>query len=233
MKNKQIKKIISESLGLTRQDKRIDESFVASKKNYQLNTDMLSAKNKENHFRVYRGYVDAFNRTSAELDTADRSTANPLHSVYKMTKENEVDSLNSVWLHELFFANIGDIHSEISMNSLSFMRLERDFGSFDAWQKDFIACTSSTKSGWAVLGYNMFLNSFMNIAIEGNTANVPMGFIPVIVMDTHQHAYYRDYMGDVRTYVVAMMKELNWSVIESRFAKVDEMIKPPSPSELG
>ena len=232
MKNKQIKQIINDSLGLTKEDKQIDESFVASKKVYKLNTDMLSAKNKENHFRVYQGYVDSFNRTSAELDTSDRSSSNPLHSVFKMTKENEVDSLNSVWLHELFFANVGDIHSEISMNSLSFMRLERDFGSFDAWQNDFIACTSASKSGWAVLGYNMFLNSYMNIAIEGNASNVPVGFIPVIVMDTHQHAYYRDYLGDVRTYVIAMMKEFNWSVIESRFSKVDSMVNPQQ-QELG
>jgi Fe-Mn family superoxide dismutase len=232
MKNKQIKQIISDSLGLTKEDQQLDESFVASKKVYKLNTDMLSAKNKENHFKVYQGYVDSFNRTSAELDTADRSSSNPLHSVFKMTKENEVDSLNSVWLHELFFANVGDIHSEISMNSLSFMRLERDFGSFDAWQKDFIACTSAAKSGWAVLGYNMFLNSYMNVFIEGNATNVPVGFMPIIVMDTHQHAYYRDYLGDVRTYVVAMMKELNWEVIESRFAKVDSMMNPQQP-ELG
>jgi hypothetical protein len=59
MKNKQIKKIISDSLGLTK-DETIDESFVANKKSYQLNTDTLSAKNKENHERVYQGYVDAF-----------------------------------------------------------------------------------------------------------------------------------------------------------------------------
>jgi len=232
MKNNKIKKIISDSLGLTREDQRIDESFVASKKVYKLNTDMLSAKNKENHFAVYHGYVDSFNRTSAELDTADRSTSNPLHSVFKMTKENEVDSLNSVWLHELFFANVGDVYSEISMNSLSFMRIERDFGSFDDWQQDFIACTSAAKSGWAVLGYNMFLNSYMNVFIEGNATNVPIGFMPIIVMDTHQHAYYRDYLGDVRTYVIAMMKELNWDVIESRFAKVDSMMNPQQ-AEIG
>jgi Fe-Mn family superoxide dismutase len=231
MKNKQIKKIISDSLGFTKDD-AISESFVASKKSYQLNTDTLSAKNKENHERVYQGYVDAFNRTSAELDTVDRSSANPLHSVFKSTKENEVDSLNSVWLHELYFANISDIHSEISMNSLSFMRIERDFGSFDAWQKDFIACAKSAKSGWAVLGYNMFLNSYMNVFIEGNASNVPVGFMPIIVLDTHQHAYYRDYLGDVGTYTAAQMKELNWDVIESRIAKVDSMMSSQK-SELG
>jgi len=232
MKNKQIKKIISDSLGIMKDVPTINESFVATKKSYQLNTDTLSAKNKQNHFKVYQGYVDAFNRTSVELDTIDRTAANPLHSTFRSTKENEIDSLNSVWLHELYFANISDIHSEISMNSLAFMRLERDFGSFDAWQKDFIACAKSAKSGWAVLGYNMFLNSYMNVFIEGNASNVPMGFMPIAVLDTHQHSYYRDYLGDVGTYTIAQMKELNWHVIESRFAKVDTMMNP-SQQELG
>lgn len=229
MKNKEIKKIISDSLGLN--DDKINEAFVASEKKYQLNTDTLSAKNKENHFKVYKGYLDVFNRTSAELDTLDRSGANPLHCSYKAAKENEVNSLNSVWLHELYFANVSDIHSEVSMNSLSFMRLERDFGSFDSWQKDFIACAKSAKSGWAVLGYNMFLNSYMNVFIEGNAQNVPVGFMPIIVLDTHQHAYYRDYLSDVTTYTYAQMKELNWDVIESRFAKVDSMMNKTEPGE--
>ena len=37
MKNNEIKKIISDSLGLTKEDKQLDESFVASKKVYKLN----------------------------------------------------------------------------------------------------------------------------------------------------------------------------------------------------
>jgi superoxide dismutase len=45
----------------------------------------------------------------------------------------------------------------------------------------------------------------------------------VIVMDVWQHAYYKDYLRDVKTYTVAMMKELNWTVIEDRFKKAERI----------
>lgn len=48
--------------------------------------------------------------------------------------------MNGSYLHELYFANIADSQSRISMDSLSYMRLNRDFGTFDNWQRDFIAC---------------------------------------------------------------------------------------------
>ena len=47
--------------------------------------------------------------------------------------------------------------------------------------------------------------------------------IPVIVLDGWQHAYYKDYLKDVKSYTVNMMKELNWNVIEERFKKADKI----------
>ena len=44
-------------------------------------------------------------------------------------------------------------------------------------------------------------------------------------MDVWQHAYYRDYLKDVKTYTYAMMKELDWDVIEKRFRKADQAAK--------
>ena len=40
----------------------------------------------------------------------------------------------------MYFENISDLNSTVSVDSLSYMRLARDFGTFDDWQKDFIAC---------------------------------------------------------------------------------------------
>jgi Fe-Mn family superoxide dismutase len=52
---------------------------------------------------------------------------------------------------------------------------------------------------------------------------VPFGTYPVIVMDTWQHAYYRDYLKDIKTYTYGMMKQLNWNVIEKRFNKAEKI----------
>ena len=46
---------------------------------------------------------------------------------------HETYNMNSAYFHELYFANIGDSNSRINMDSLSYMRLNRDFGTFDDW----------------------------------------------------------------------------------------------------
>ena len=111
------------------------------------------------------------------------------------------------------------------MDSIAYMRLSRDFGSFDAWQKDFIACCLASRCGWAITYFNTYLQRYMNCVVDLHSNNVPMGSYPIIVLDVWQHAYYRDYLKDVKTYTAAMMKELNWRVIENRIKKADRILQ--------
>jgi len=105
------------------------------------------------------------------------------------------------------------------------MRLSRDFGNFDNWQKDFIACCLSARNGWAVTFYNTHLQRYMNSIIDLHSLNVMTGMFPVIVMDCWEHSYYKDYLKDRKSYVFAMMKELNWEIIEKRIEKADIIAK--------
>ena len=133
--------------------------------------------------------------------------------------------MNAIYLHELYFSNIGDPSSKITMDSLSFMRLNRDFGSFDNWQKDFIACAQSSRCGWVITYLNMYTQTYMNCFVDLHSQNVPAGMYPVIVVDMWQHAYYRDYLSDSTTYLKGMMKQLRWPVIEKRFEKADSIMQ--------
>jgi len=222
--NKDLKKNISESLGLNRKDS-LNESYVAQPKTFSLPTELLSSASKKSHLELYDKYIEDFNRISAEIDTVDRLDVNSNHSRFRDLKIDETCNMNAVYLHDLYFANISDLHSEIPMDSLSYMRLSRDFGSFDEWQRDFIACCLASRCGWAITYLNTFTQSYMNCPIDLHSLNVPVGSYPVIVMDMWQHAYYRDYLNDVKTYTYGMMKQLNWNIIEDRFRKADNVQK--------
>ncbi|MAF25168.1 hypothetical protein CL634_06290 [bacterium] len=222
--NKDLKSNIRETLGLSEKEE-LSESYVAQPKTFDLKTELLSQAGKKSHIELYDQYVKDFNRISAELDTADRESATSSGSQYRSLKIDETYNLNAIYLHDLYFANISDLHSEIAMDSLSYMRLSRDFGSFDAWQKDFIACCMSNQCGWAITYYNTYIKRYMNCFIDLHSLNVPFGTYPVIVMDTWQHAYYRDYLQDVKTYTYGMMKQLNWRVIEKRIEKAERLEK--------
>jgi Fe-Mn family superoxide dismutase len=224
--NDDLKRSIKKSLQLDgEQRESLSESYVAQLKHFNLPTELLSSSNKNNHIELYDQYVKDFNRISAELDAINRKDTNSSTSEYRSLKIDETYCLNAVYLHELYFANISDLHSEIPMDSMAYMRLARDFGSFDEWQDDFIACCLSNQCGWAITYYNTYLKSYVNCFIDLHSLNVPFGSYPIIVMDTWQHAYYRDYLKDVKTYTYGMMKQLNWEVIEERFNKAEKIAK--------
>lgn len=220
--NNDIKSIIRSSLKIDEKH-AINESLVSQEKKFNLMTEFQSNATKLAHNKLYQNYIEAFNRVSAELDTADRQNANSNNSQYRSLKQDETYNMNAVYLHEMYFANISDIQSNIAMDSLAYMRISRDFGDFDKWQEDFIACCMSARCGWAITYYNLFTQTYMNTFIDLHSSQVPVGCIPIVVMDVWQHAYYRDYLSDVKTFTYAMMKELNWNIIESRVKKAEKI----------
>jgi Fe-Mn family superoxide dismutase len=229
MKGSIINKVVAQAIAEAKQKnepvRNINEAYSVSAKTFDIKTESLSEENKKAHQELLAGYVEALNRVSAELDTADRDGANPNNSQFRNLKIDESHNLNAAFLHGLFFDNIGDVSSKITMDSLAFMRLERDFGTFDAWQKDFIACALAARNGWAVTCYNIFLKRYINVVVDLHCLNVPFGCHPVIVLDAWEHSYYSDFLKDRKSYVFAMMRELRWSKIDERFEKIDKMVK--------
>ena len=212
----ELKNIIRSSL-------KLNEAVVSSLKSFSLKTEFLSQGNKDNHLELYKGYANSSNEISAKLDSVDRSNVNSNHSNFRSLKIDEAYNQNGVFLHELYFENISHLASKISMDSLSYMKLSNDFGTFDAWQKDFLACCQGSRCGWALTVYNIFTKKYQNVMIDLHSQSIPIGSIPIIVMDVWQHAYYRDYLKEVKVYASAMMKELNWDVIEERIEMAEKI----------
>lgn len=194
----------------------LKEALVSLPKGFLLKTEKLSARTKEAHEVIYKAHVDAFNKSSSELDGINKDQSNSYHSPYRNVSMDVTCNLNATKLHELYFGNISDLNSEISMDSVPYIKLARDFGTFDAWQFDFIACCMSAREGFAVTVWEPYKKVYMNVVVDGYGNGIPLGAVPVVAMDMFAHSYYKDYANDKKSYVVAMMRELNWSVIEAR-----------------
>lgn len=224
LKDVDLEKIVKESLSKAKPG-LIKESYVSKPKAFSQVSEFVSQKTKDAHTALYEQYVDTLNNVSAELDTAPRGVdkVSSNHGEFRSLKLDEAYNLNAKWLHELYFANCFDPHSELYMDSLAYMRLQRDFGTFDDWQKDFMACALSAGNGWAVCGYNIHLQRYVNTMVSNHSQDVMMGLHPVVVVDMWEHAYNRDYLSDKKSYLVAMMRELRWEVIEERFTKSEQI----------
>ncbi len=202
---------------------RIDESYVAEPKQFKQVSEFVSQKTKTAHVELYKEYIESLNSISSKLDTVNRTDVNSRHCDYRSLKLDETCNLNATWLHELYFANCFDPHSEVVMDSIAYLKLQRDFGTFDDWQRDFMACALSAGNGWAVLGYHMFLKKYVNFIVSNHNEDVPIGFYPLIVIDMWQHSYFKDYLTDKKSYLISQMRELNWATIEDRFKKAEAL----------
>lgn len=201
------------------------ESYVVQSRPVTSKTESLSEENKKNHQDLMEGYVKSLNEISAKLDSVDRSSVSPNSGEFRSLKADEAYNINASFLHGLFFENIGDPSSKLTTDSISFMRLERDWGTFDRWQQDFIACSLSSRNGWAITCYNVFLKRYINVVVNLHSHDVPLGCIPIIVLDCWEHSYYTDFLKDRKEYVFSMMKEFRWDKIEERFENAELIAK--------
>jgi Fe-Mn family superoxide dismutase len=219
----ELKSIISNSLKKT--GALVSEALVAEPKSFKLVTDSLSQRTKDAHNDLYVNYVESFNKISAKLDGVDHSKSNSNHSDFRSLKLDEAYSLNAKWLHELYFANTFSPTSEIYADSLTYIRLSSEFGNFENWQDDFISCCKSCGEGWAICGVNLHTKRYTNTMISHHSGDVMVGIYPIIVIDMWAHSYYKDYINDKENYIVDMMKELNWPVIENRINKAEKLLE--------
>jgi len=192
--------------------KALKEALIVLPKTFVIKTQWLSSKTKAAHEKLYQGYVANFNQVSAKLDTVNRQDTGELRHL----KLDETFNLNAIKLHELYFGNISDQQSQIHRDSLPYMRLGRDWGTFENWQFDFRGVGEAARDGWVVLYYDPFKDRYLHAMVDGNTENIPMCCIPILVLDMHEHAYFYDFLTDKTSYIHAMMREINWNIVEAR-----------------
>ena len=94
-------------------------------------------------------------------------------------------------------------------------KIEADFGSYDAFKKDFAsAALSQFGSGWAWLVKD---GDALKI-LKTSNADTPIaeGLIPLLTVDVWEHAYYLDYQNRRAEYVDAYLEHLvNWEFAET------------------
>jgi len=204
----------------------VKEAYVTTPKKFVLKTEKLSEKTKRSRINNFEKTVAAMNKISAQLDGADLSEAdNSINSNFRNLKLSESYAINDSFLQASFLENISDVNSSISMDMLCYMRLGRDFGDFDTWQKNFLACAKSSRNGYVVTAYSLYLKRYMNLIVDDASTGITFGTIPVIVLDVRSGCYAKDYIDNIDSYIKNMMVELNWEEIEERFKKAEKISK--------
>lgn len=193
-------------------------------KNFErlLGTDGFSDVLLRNHFTLYEGYVSNTNKIHEFLKTAEVGT--PPWSELKRRFGWEWDGMR---LHELYFGNMIKGGSALlssrpgresaDSNTLA-KRIEQDFGSVDAWEKDFRAIGAMRGIGWAILARDTESGRLFNVWINEHDGGHLSGTSIILVMDVFEHAFALDYGIKRADYIASFWKAIDWDVVASRFA---------------
>src|SRR5579875_3736186 len=100
---------------------------------------------------------------------------------------------NGMRLHELYFENLTPHYEPPKPESALYRELDRTFGRFERWQRDFTAVASMRGVGWAILYLDPETGRLSNHWISLHEHGHPAGFQPLLVMDVWEHAFLVDY----------------------------------------
>jgi len=167
-----------------------------------------------NHFTLYQGYTTNTNKLM-DLLSKMRKEGRTDTPEYAELKRRFGWEFNGMRLHEYYFENLGGKTALDKSGALA-KKLTEDFGSYEAWEKDFRATGAMRGIGWVVLYQDSVSGTLWNGWINEHDTGHMAGCRPVLVMDVFEHAYMLDYGLKKADYIASFFKNINWKAAESR-----------------
>lgn len=168
------------------------------------------------HFGLYQGYVANTNKLVDKLAAlrAEGKNAEPEYAELERRFGWEFDGMR---LHEYYFGSMSKTPAPIGAAPRLKAALEKEFGSVEAWEKDFRSVAAMRGIGWGILYFDPVASRLFNVWINEHNGGHLAGGIPLLPLDVFEHAFVVDYGAKKADYISAFVKAINWETIEKRF----------------
>ena len=119
--------------------------------------------------------------------------------------------------HSVFWPNMSPNGGDQPTGELA-AAIEEYFGGFDKFRAQFEANANAIQgSGWSMLVYDT-LGARLNIVqLFDQQGNLPLGQIPILLLDMWEHAFYLQYKNVKADYAKAWWNVVNWADDQRRF----------------
>jgi len=182
-------------------------------KNFEnlIETKGFSEQLLKNHFTLYQGYVTNTNKLLAILDTKEVGTPE-----YSEIQRRFGWEWNGMRLHELYFGNLTKESKGFPDGKLQ-AKIEKIYGGFEQWKKNFAGLGMMRGIGWVILLYDEQSGELFNVWINEHDVGHLAGCVPLLAMDVFEHAFMIDYGLKRADYIEAFFKAIDWPVVSRRF----------------
>lgn len=140
----------------------------------------------------------------------------PLEEIVRKAEGGIFNNAGQILNHNLYFEALRAPRSENLPTGKTAEAISKQFGSFEAFQKEFAQKGATLfGSGWVWLSKDK--DGQLVITQEQNAQNpVTKGLKPLLTFDVWEHAYYVDYQNRRADHLSAMWQIVNWDVVEQR-----------------
>jgi superoxide dismutase, Fe-Mn family len=168
------------------------------------------------HTAHYGGALKGYAAADAQIEESVKSGEKFDAAAYGALKRAINSKGNSVVLHEMYFDGLTPQGGNPAEDVRS--AIEERFGSVERWADDFIS-SAKEASGWAMLVKHPVNGKLYNVVSDEHAMGILWMAVPLVVIDTYEHAFYIDYKNRKGEYVEKFIDHIDWQAAKSRFVQ--------------
>lgn len=183
----------------------------------------ISAKNIEEHLKLYKGYVTNVNGNIEKISKLSEGMfKNGEDNGYIIAELFRRFSFeyNGMRNHEVYFASLSGGPKALNPESALAKKLVAECTSVEIFLMGFKNIAMTRGVGWAVLWYDKKDDRLIASWVDEQHLGQLNGCEMILALDMWEHAYVYDYPTSAKKeYIEAFFENLNWEVIEENFNK--------------
>lgn len=179
------------------------------------NNSFLEDEAIEFHYgKHHKAYVDNLNKLNIE----NKGMLEIINSGKGAIYNNAAQSFN----HTFYWLGITPNKSNLGKDSKLMQQIKKDFNDLNSLKESFIKNAMALfGSGWTWLALEKEAKKIQII----NTSNADVidlnKFMPLMVCDVWEHAYYIDYRNSRANYLSDFWDGINWNFVEENFSNMN------------
>lgn len=181
----------------------------------------LSEKQIKAHIGLYEGYVKHINVLRDQIKELETNDKEKFAYAIMETRRRLGFEFNGMRMHEYYFTQLEGGAKALSVDSALAGAVSEKYGSIENFITHFTSVGMSRGIGWSVLYADPAAHTVHTAWVSDHELG-QLGGLPIILaMDMWEHAFMVDYLpAEKKTYIEAFLNNVNWGVVEKRFADV-------------
>lgn len=179
----------------------------------------ISAKNIEEHLKLYAGYVKNSNLIVEKIGELAADAEKNAYVMGELQRRFGFE-FNGMRNHEYYFKSLEGGAKDLTEDSRLKRAIEKQAPSFEVWLGGFKMLAMTRGIGWAVLYYDKQSEQLMHTWVDEQHLGQLNGLNWILGIDMWEHAFVYDFpTSEKKKYVEAFFGNLNWEVIEKNFTE--------------